>query len=497
MSSTTDASAKGQALALFALSLTAVLLAGALAFDGGLVFLERRDEQNAADAAALAGARYLTTNTSAARSSARSAAYEIATENGFTDGVNSASVVAHVPPVSGPNAGRPGYIEVQISSTRPSFFAGLAGIAHWDVGARAVGLNGDGAGGGFALLSLNPQGCDALKVTGTGSVDAWGDIQVNSTCNSGALRAGGGGTVEVIDVDSNGYACNVVGAPPFSILPDESDGAVNCEYNMGAVPVDDPLAGLEEPTRPELATPPLFIKGDGGNKEDVIPDGCPGADKKPSSWESPQLCAFANAAYIGTTWRLYPGLYPGGLDLNDATFELMPGIYYIAGGGLSAGGDASIHTVDSSGNLDLGLGLGGTAAGGVMFFNTDHPSKAWAPIVLNGGGSGFDLLPLDASSLPNSAYNGLLIFNDRDFPGPSKPSATAIQLNGGGADFVARGTIYTATGLITVNGNSAGYDFIIDQAIAYDYSLTGNDGSIEVLMNTEFLYKLRAAGLVE
>ncbi len=37
----------------------------------------------------------------------------------------------------------------------------------------------------------------------------------------------------------------------------------------------------------------------------------------------------------------------------------------------------------------------------------------------------------------------------------------------------------------------------IDQAISYDYSLNGDEGSIEALMNTDYIFKLRAAGLVE
>ena len=480
-------------MAVFALSLTAVLLAAALAFDGGLVFVERRDQQNAADAAALAGARYLTSSGTTSRTNALSAAYAIAADNGFSDGVAAATVKAYVPPISGPHSGQAGYIEVQIGSTRPSFFAGLAGIAKWDISARAVALNGDGAGGDFALLSLNKDpgnaGCDALKVTGTGSVEAHGDIQVNSPCDAGGLRAGGGGTVTVIDVDTNGYACNVVGPSPSSIIPGEADGAIDCAYNMDATPLEDPLKDLEPPARPALAQPPKQISGE---TED-IPDGCPGAPKKPSSWESPQLCRFANAKYEDTTWVLYPGLYPGGLDLNDATFHLMPGIYYIAGGGLSAGGEATVLTVDAGGNLHAD----GSAKRGVMFYNTEHPTVAWGPIQLNGGGSDFEILPLEASSLPDANYNGIVLFNDRDFPGPAKPRSTAITLNGGGSDFAARGTIYSATGLVTVNGNSAEYEMTLDQAIAWDFSLNGNGGSISALMDTDYLFKLRAAGLVE
>ena len=46
-------------LAIFALSLVTIVIVAALAFDTGMMLLEKRDQQNAADAAALAGARYL------------------------------------------------------------------------------------------------------------------------------------------------------------------------------------------------------------------------------------------------------------------------------------------------------------------------------------------------------------------------------------------------------------------------------------------------------
>ena len=50
----------------------------ALAFDGGQVMLERRDQQNAADAAAIAAARYVRSDTTAATN----AAVAVATANG-------------------------------------------------------------------------------------------------------------------------------------------------------------------------------------------------------------------------------------------------------------------------------------------------------------------------------------------------------------------------------------------------------------------------------
>jgi uncharacterized membrane protein len=43
------------------------LVIAALAFDVGMMLVERRDEQDAADAAALAGARYVLTDQAAAQ----------------------------------------------------------------------------------------------------------------------------------------------------------------------------------------------------------------------------------------------------------------------------------------------------------------------------------------------------------------------------------------------------------------------------------------------
>ena len=63
MSSITDRSdQRGQVIVLFAGAMITLLLAAALAFDVGVMVLERRDQQNAADAAALAGARYVLTS---------------------------------------------------------------------------------------------------------------------------------------------------------------------------------------------------------------------------------------------------------------------------------------------------------------------------------------------------------------------------------------------------------------------------------------------------
>ncbi len=117
MSSTTshppvpgDARERGQILVLFAGGLIALLLIAALAFDVGMMLVERRDEQNAADAAALAGARYVLTDQAAAETAAR----DIAQMNGFVDADPNEVVNVYIPPIHGRYVNLPGFIEVQI-----------------------------------------------------------------------------------------------------------------------------------------------------------------------------------------------------------------------------------------------------------------------------------------------------------------------------------------------------------------------------------------------
>lgn len=471
MSSTTERQ-HGQALAIFAISLATLLLAAALAFDGGMLMLERRSEQNAADAAALHGARYVNTDISAAVAAARA----IATANGYTDGVGSQTVTVNIPPKSGFRQGTPGAVEVIIGNTRPSIFAGVMGIVDWPVGARAVAVDQDGVSASFALLALDPTDCDAILLAGTGQINAYGDVQVNSACLEGALRSTGTGTLW-----TDGGACNVVGSGPLSIEEGKVD-TLQCVHSMDAESMPDPYLYLPDPPMPDLADPVVQLVG-----SELIPSGCPGSDK-PATADDPVKCAFGGKTYEGTEWRIFPGLYPGGLDLKSGIFYLEPGIYWLGGGGLDAGGkkEAAIYSVDAGTTVK-------TAAGGVMFFNTElSPSGAgqWKPVSLGGGGSDVQLLPLADGSI----WDGFMVFNDRNQPS-NNPFGNTVTLNGGDSTMNVRGVIYSPLGQVTVNGSSSVMN--IDQIIAYVFKANGSGGTINVLRNDDYTPALTAAGLVE
>lgn len=441
---------------MVAVGLLVIFGVAALVFDGGMMLLEKRDQQNAADAAAIAGARFLPVDHAAARAEAEA----VATENGFTDGVADQSVA-----IEFPSAGR---IAVRIEDRTPSFFAGIWGLFGHDVASRAVAVNENRPLGPFGMLSLEPSDCSALRVRGGGVIDSAGDIQVNSTCPSDAMSLGGTG--EVIVAPSVG--CNVVGG--FS---SGGSSSYNCAVTEGVVPIPDPFLGLN-PYEPPIPTdssgnivypnPPMVVSGGSPS----IPSGCPGSSS-PASHTTPRLCRFNTN---GVTWRLFPGYYPGGFHFQKGTFYLEPGIYYIGGGGLD---------MNSSGAALISVDPGGsTPGGGVLLYNGNHSSDTdGSELHLNGSSAGMHLLPMQSGP-----YAGLVIYQDAAV-------CHRVTLNGNNSDVIVRGTIYVPCGEVQANGN--GGTITTDQIVADTFDVLGNGGSLRVMYDSTFLPTLRLAGLVE
>jgi hypothetical protein len=562
LSSTTDRrrAQEGQVLVLFAGGLITLLLFAALAFDGGMVLAEHRDQQDAADASALGGARYLDDDPTDVSGQVSAAAFNIASANGYTDGLEGESVVVNIPPTSGPNAGREGFIEVIISSVEPSLFARVIGLLNWDVGARAVATNGAGGGANFAMLALDPEGCGALSVTGTGTVNSYGNIQVNSVCPDDALHRTGGG---VINIFAEGAACNVAGG-----IKDQGGGSLNCLQNEGAQALTDPLGSLPEPQVPAYPAPPLQVGGT--PHPNGIPKGCQGTvdpnlsvPPPPSpvywypaaTWDEPATCRF-DSSYQNTTWRLYPGYYPGGLVLQGGTYYLEPGIYFLGGGGMTYGANGvTVRSVASGGtSLDFGVLFYNTEAQDVLYEDpaipdefvhawcqdlwaweagggsaetfpnpdpavvpADDPANPYDPadnvneytqwfqfrcaeiLKLNGSGVQLDLYPL---KLPVTGTCADVPVPDSCFNGLVfyqnrflNIPGDDLQLNGSDTGVQVRGTIYVPFGEVKVNGSGAG--ITLDQVIAYDFKITGSGGTVNVMNDQDFVFQLASVGLVE
>jgi hypothetical protein len=489
LSSTTDRRPeRGQILVLFAGGIATLLIVAALAFDVGMMLVERRDQQNAADAAALAGARHslesgsysgLCENAPSGNDAAE-AACDLARVNGFDSSLGDENVRVHIPPLHGQYRGMPGFVEVQIEATRPSIFGGIIGRAMWPVGAYAVAANQPNLTFPFSMLALSPSGCKAMLFSGAGVVEAYGNIHSNSTgseCTGDpvSLSRTGGATVNIYADDAT---CRAAG-----LIQDQGSGSMTCSRAENSFVLPDPLRRLAAPAKPALAPAVVPV----GHAR-AAPDWCPGATGSRAPRENQtQPCDIGGngGSYRGLSWILSPGLYPAGLRFtNEVTAYLLPGIYWIGGGGFQTAGSASVITVSGAGVVPTT-----TASGGVMIYNSKLPGSAGGAVSLGGTGATLRLKPLDVGETdPDRIYNDIVIFQDRTV-------TAGVTLNGSASVAEVEGLIYVPAGLVTLNGN--GGTLLVDQIIADSYKVNGDNGTLKVLRRTGVDAVISGAGLVE
>lgn len=471
---------RGQVVVLFAGGLLALLVIAALAFDVGMVLVERRDQQNAADSAALAGARFVLTDEPTAIAAAR----QLAIDNGFDDADPNEVVNVFIPAIHGRYAGLPGFIEVQIGASRPSIFGGVIGKAAWPVGAFAVATNDNNLSFPFSMIALNETKCKAIHVSGGGVVEAYANIQSNSTgadCpppDAIGFSRSGGATIDVIAPDAT---CRAVG----EIQDAGASGYMTCTKAENSFALPDPLRDLTAPTKPAVASAMVYA---GTGTPPAIPRNCPGGSPAPDE-SLPALCKIpATGGPANHAWILYPGLYPGGIEVDkERTVYLMPGIYWIGGGGLVVK-DASIVSIatETDANADVLLATWG---GGVLVYNSQLTGAPGGDIHLNGGPATIRLKSFDvAAGDPNDIYNDIVIFQDRTI-------TNTVTLNGSASSTEVEGLIYVPEGLVKLNGN--GGTLIVDQIIADSYLIDGGGGTIKALATTGFESVITAAGLVD
>ena len=489
----------GQVLVIFALGIVGILAIAALVFDVGIDLAERRIQQKAADAAALAGARYLTdatckaSYTLAACTSARQAAEALATSNGYADGSN-IDVVVKIPP--GPEShfhNQPGHIQVTVTATRSTYFAGLLGFPTSRVSTIAVARNAEDLSVSHSMIALNPTACQSAKFGGNGTVTVEGSIQVDSSCSTNAIHGSGSNVVV------HAPACYVVGGYQYHTRSD-----VDCEYpspglqppTSGVQPAGDPLASLRGPTLAGAGSgAAVRVEAGSGTPKDcpIWRSGLPPDVSQAGTLELPKTC---DLSVNNATLRVYPGVYYGGLKINGnstkPTVILMePGIYYLAGGGLSiAGGGVTIRTVDS----------GGTAAGGgVLIYNTDDPY--YRTVCTNGSyagpgcigaisttGNGSDSVTIHLEPYENDPYRNILIYQDRN-----ATSQPGLDIAGEGRILEISGTIYLPEANVKLSGNG---DSIATQVISDTWDVTGN-GNLNITYDADALVRLRGTGLVQ
>jgi Putative Flp pilus-assembly TadE/G-like len=208
----------GQALIITALCMTCLFGFMALAADVGIMLREKRLLQIAADSAAIAGASEVNFSSGTVTSAAQAAA----TQNGFTSGTNGATVTVNPPPLYGPNAGLPGYVEVIVSQQQPALFMGMFGISSMNPTARAVAFNGGSSYG--CVYVLAPTGAGAMTLQGSFTVTAPNCGVVVDSNDSDALHfTGGGGSLTAGSVGvvggCGGHCSDSTPTPVTGIIP--------------------------------------------------------------------------------------------------------------------------------------------------------------------------------------------------------------------------------------------------------------------------------------
>ena len=165
-------SERGQVLPLIALSLAVLMAFAGIAVDVGYWEYQQREQQNAADAAALGGAQQLLYSSTGCpnQSLANTAGQADAAKNGFTAG-GSTTVTINNPATIGPYAGQSCAVSAQITRTGVgSWFTRLFGFTNGATESTQA----------VATLTANDSGCIYLLSPTTSSNFNGAEVQAPS-----------------------------------------------------------------------------------------------------------------------------------------------------------------------------------------------------------------------------------------------------------------------------------------------------------------------------
>ncbi len=320
---------KGQALVLIVVSLIGLLGMTALAVDGGYAYAQKRVVQNAADTAALGGALARIRGEDWVR-----VTYKIAATNGYkNDGINNV-VKVYSPPKSGVYAGDINYIQVQITSQTPTYFAKILGIKQIPVFGEAVTrtkrpeitqiLQGN------AVISLAPTSdCESHRsfdISGESTLDIkGGGVFVNSNNPTCALTTWGNGSIRL----EENKTISVVGG-----------AAIKKPQLLTPYPPQTSAAPITYP-------PPFILPKINCNKEALI--SADGTSMSPGDWGAD---VFPPEGVTG----LQPGAYClGGDFIVNGALEGHGVVILVSKGMVHLGGTIKLSAPNNKQNKNNGL----------------------------------------------------------------------------------------------------------------------------------------------
>jgi Putative Flp pilus-assembly TadE/G-like len=535
---------KGQVLLVTAAAMIVLLVIAALVIDLGFSWMLRRQEQNAADPAALAAARFISdpdpvTGVQTFDSTQGfSAACAYALGNGIFDSSNTtcdsaadpngASLQVNWPPNSsaGTKAGDHGYVQVIITRRHQNFFGVILGQPFAVVSTQAIAARKKGTADTATVRVQDPSSCASMKVHGSAYMHVYpapgvtapgGFVYVASNCGAGTSDDQCSNATGALKIDGTTAALwapktNVVGA--CQSTSDEPHGVLD----EGVSALGDPMASLRFPAL--SPTGPGATCGLGGTATTPTganSKGC-GAGGGPNWTPSPDAaCPGLPSGYKCV--ELNPGTYYGGWTIGSKLrVTLQPGIYVIAGGGITIGATGSLDSLD-----------GGTAPAPVLIYNTDNPAASGCPssgpecqqnLNLTAGGAlelrgllpNAPCPPVSALGSTGCPLGNMVIWYDA-FGSQSATHSGAVTIEGGTQLYIS-GTIYAPTANVTIIGNSTtntngdqcpGVDGTIPlpgktiaavQLIAWSVDI-GGTGDVCMPYDPNQLWKLNQQGLVQ
>jgi putative Flp pilus-assembly TadE/G-like protein len=279
-----DPARRGSVAVMMGLLLPIVIGMVALGVEVTYLLYKQRQMQAAADGAALGGALALQSGHPALGIEARG----MAAFSGFVDGAaDGTTVTVNNPPVSGPQAGKTGGVEVIINQPQTLSLVTLFQDGPFNVAARAVATTGAGA---FCVLQLGSGGSFKMTNGATANLVSCG-LAVDSTSSTALTLSG----------------ATVLTAPSVSVV---GGGSIT---NGGMI---DPSEALK--------TSQATVADPYGSIAMPSSSGCGGG---------------TNKSYSTGTWTMTPGVYCSNVSFtNSAIVTMTAGVYFIDRGTFSVGG---------------------------------------------------------------------------------------------------------------------------------------------------------------
>ena len=377
------------------------LFAGVVAVgaETGTFYTQKRQMQNAADAAALSASIDKFANPSINPDALNSSANSAAQRNGFSNGANNVSVTVNSPPKSGPNIGTAGAVEVIIQKSAQSFifgnvlnsFLGQRSGSPFSLTARAVAARSSYTKTGqtttpttttttsyeACMAALTPNAEQGISFTSFNNLKMDCTVASNGTSTSSDSKAsiymssfnnatfGKGSATSNAGIWTRGsfYKSSYNHLTADSILTNQTTTLV------------DPYASLPTP--------------------------------------SPGTCSYSNFAPSGgSSVTLLPGTYCGGMTISSINnVYFTPGIYYVANGDLY---------ISSVNNVSCPTCVDGQSGVTIILTQTTGNYSDIGGFRISSDNN------VTLSASPSGDYKGVLVYQDRNAPVGTMASTSKI-----------------------------------------------------------------------